>query len=416
MTFHIRQIDPESRDAADWIRVPKIVHHDDPYFVIQPDKQERQRISKRHNPYLTIADAAFFIAYRGNNPIGRISAQYDERLRDDEGRVIGQFGFTDFVEDQNVATALVRKATEWLRAKGAHSMRGPFNLSINQECGCLIEGFDIAPAIMMPHAKPWTGKMLEAAGLTKAMDLLAYRVNPHAVPDRLLELARREQDAHAIVVRPIDTRNLKREFKLMGEIFNEGWRDNWGFLPFTAAELHHLADELKFVMKPDYGFFVEVSGRPVGVMMALPNINELIAPMRGRIGLWNYLKIAWQLYREEAKTARVLVLGLGKQFHGGATGAAIVVSMLEHLIARGRHFHLNWVEFSWILEDNKPALDILKRTEGHVSATYRIYGGSVFVSGKLEGARNHANSLEVTSKGPTMESLCGPAAVLGSEE
>lgn len=373
MTFHIRQIDSESRDAEDWIRVPKIVHSDDPYFVIQPDKQERQRITKRHNPYLRIADAAFFIAYRGNNPIGRISAQYDERLRDDEGRVIGQFGFTDFVEDQNVATALVRKATEWLRAKGAHSMRGPFNLSINQECGCLIEGFDTAPAIMMPHARPWTGKMLEAAGLTKAMDLLAYRVDPNAVPERLLELARREQEANAIVVRPIDTRNLKREFELMGEIFNDGWRDNWGFLPFTEPELHHLADELKFVMQPDYGFFVEISGKPVGVMMALPNINELIAPMRGRIGVANSLKLAWQLYQENATTARVLVLGLRRQFHGGAKGAAIVVSMLERLIVRSRRFKLDWVEFSWILEINNRAISLIRETRPFLTLRFRLY-------------------------------------------
>lgn len=373
MTLNIREIDPESRDAYDWIEVPKIVHADDPHFVIQPDKQERQRITKRHNPYLSIADAAFFIAYRGNRPVGRISAQYDERLRDDNGYVIGQFGFSDFVEDQEVATALVRQAGEWLKAKGAHSMRGPFNLSINQECGCLIEGFDTAPAIMMPYARPWTGKMLEAAGLEKAMDLFAYRLDPHAVPDRLLELARREQDANAIVVRPIDTRNLKREFELMGEIFNDGWRDNWGFLPFTTAELHHLADELKFVMKPEYGFFVEISGRPVGVMMALPNINELIAPMRGRIGLWNSLKLAWQLYREKAKTARVLVLGLRKQFHGGATGAAIVVSMLERLIRRGRKYKLIWVEFSWILEKNQRAIDIITSANGNRSFTYRIF-------------------------------------------
>jgi hypothetical protein len=376
VTFHIRQINPECRDAADWIRVPKIVHHDDPHFVVQPDKQERQRISKRHNPYLTIADAAFFIAYRGSNPIGRISAQYDERLRDDEGRVIGQFGFTDFIEDQNVATALVRKATEWLTAKGAHSMRGPFNLSINQECGCLIEGFDTAPAIMMPYARPWTGKMLEAAGLQKAMDLFAYRINPHAVPDRLLELARRDRDAHAIVVRPIDTRNLKREFELMGEIFNDGWHDNWGFLKFTKAELDHLAGALKFVMKPEYGFFVEISGKPVGVMMALPNINELIAPMQGRLNILRLATIAWQIHTEKAKTARVAILGIRKACQRGMIGATILSSVLEPLITRGRQFGLSWVEFSWVLESNRNARAILETINAHTSAIYRLYSNN----------------------------------------
>ena len=186
-------------------------------------------------------------------------------------------------------------------------------------------------------------------------------------------MARREKEVNVIVVRPIDTRNLKREFELMGEIFNDGWRHNWGFLPFTTTELHHLADELRFVMKPDYGFFVEIAGRPVGVMMALPNINELIAPIRGHIGLWNSLKLAWQLHREKAKTARVVVLGLRKQFHGGATGAAIVVSMLEHLIARGRHFGLDWVEFSWILENNKRAAEIVERAHGAKIKIYRLF-------------------------------------------
>lgn len=373
--IEIRHIDAESKDAETWIGVPKIVHADDATFVIQPDEQERHRISKAHNPYLISAEAAFFVALRDGTPVGRISAQFDRNLRDAEGEPIGQFGFPDFIEDEAVAQALVARARQWLAEKGARSMRGPFNLSINQECGCLVAGFDSPPAVMMPHARPWTGPMLERAGLTKSRDMFAYRLDPNAVPARFLEFCRRQQDGSAIVVRPLRTRELKREFELMGEIYNDGWRDNWGFTPFSEPELHHFAAELKPVMRPDYGFFVESGGRPVAVMIALPNLNEIIAPMKGRLGLWNSLKLLWALRREKARTARVVVLGVRKDFQGGVMGAAVVAGMLEKLLERSRKFNLDWVEFSWVLEDNVRARHVVEEAGAVKVKTYRIYSG-----------------------------------------
>lgn len=376
-TLTVRQINPQSSDIKDWIRVPKIVHANDAQFVFQGDGSEKHRLSKKHNPYLLIADAGFFVAYKGGQPVGRISAQFDSRSRDEQGRLIGQFGFADFIEDQDVADQLVKSAAAWLRTKGAFAMRGPFNLSINQECGCLVAGFETPPAIMMPHARPWTGRMLERTGLAKAVDLHAYRVDPFKVPERFLAYARREQDANAIVSRPLNTRQLGTEFEHMGRIFNDGWQQNWGFLPFSPPELAHLAKELKLVMRPDYGLFVEIGGEPVAVMMALPNINELIAPFRGNLGLLNSLKLLWQIRKERARTARVLVLGLKRQFHGAGLGSAIVVSMLEQLIQRGRNFGLEWVEFSWVLESNHPARHILRMAGAEQVKTYRIFEGPI---------------------------------------
>lgn len=370
----VRQIDPDQKaDARDWVAVPRIVHADDAAFVIQSDEAEHHRLVKKHNPYLLIASAAFFIAYREGKPVGRISGQYDTRLTDDQGQVVGQFGFADFIEDQAVADALLTAVVGWLQQSGAKTMRGPFNLSINQECGCLVQGFETAPAIMMPHARPWTGKMLERAGLSKAADLHAWRVDPFKVPERFLAYARREKDANAVVSRPLKVKELRAEFDHMGRIFNDGWRKNWGFLPFTQPELHHLADELKLVMRPDYGLFVEIRGEPVAVMMALPNINELVAPFKGRFGLFNSLRLLWQLKREKARTARVLVLGIKDQYQNAGLGSAIIVTMLEELIQRGRKFGLAWVEFSWVLETNERARNILRMAGAEPVKTYRIY-------------------------------------------
>ncbi|MFN3853760.1 MAG: dATP pyrophosphohydrolase [Phreatobacter sp.] len=371
----VRRINPETRDIEDWIGVPKIVHAHDPAFVIQPDKLERQRITRAHNPYLGTIEAAFFVAFRGRQPVGRISVQFDRALVDAQGQPIGQFGFADFIEDQAVADLLVARARAFLGQAGAPSMRGPFNLSINQECGCLIAGFDSAPAVMMPHGRPWIGPMLEQAGLAKVVDMYAYRVDPKTVPERFLAFCRRQQDENAIVVRPLDMRNLRGEFELMGDIFNDGWRDNWGFVPFTRAELHHLAAEFKAVLRPDYGFFVEIAGRPVAVMMAMPNLNELFAPMRGRLGLVNALRLFWALRREKARTARVPILGVRKEVQGGGLGAAIVASMLEKLLERSRKFRLDWVEFSWVLENNQRARHVLEDAGGVAAKTYRIYAG-----------------------------------------
>jgi len=373
---HIRAIGDDPQGIADWLRVPKLVHADDPLHVIQPDKQERHRISRAHNPYLAIAEAAFFVCYRDGVPVGRISAQYDPRLKADDGEVIGQFGFADFIQDQRVADALVAQARSWLRERGARQMRGPFNLSINQECGCLVEGFETASAIMMPRSRPWTGPMLERCGLSKAMDLLAYRVVPQELPDRLLEIASRAEAGGAINVRPVDTKNLATEFELLGRIFNDGWQANWGFLPFTKAELDFFVRELKPIIRPDYGFFVEIEGRPVGVMMALPNINETIAPFRGKFGLINTIKLGWSVYREKTKTARVLILGIGREYQGGGLGAALVVRMLDKLIARMKRYNLAWVEFSWVLEENGPAVAVLEASGAKAVKRYRIYHAS----------------------------------------
>lgn len=370
----VKQIDTASTAGVrDWLSVPRVVHANDASFVIQDDKSEHQRLLKDHNPYLLVASAAFFVAYRQNKPVGRMSAQFDPRLKHEDGRLIGQFGFPDFIEDQAVADALLNHVVEWLRRAGASLVRGPFNLSINQECGCLVQGFETAPAIMMPHARPWTGRMLERAGLSKAVDLHAWRVDPFRVSERFLAYARREKDANAVVSRSLNVKNLQAEFERMGRIFNDGWRQNWGFLPFTQPELHHLADELKIVMRPDYGLFVEISGEPVAVMMALPNINELVAPFKGRFGLFNSLRLLWQLKREKARTARVLVLGIKEQYQNAGLGSAIVVTMLEELIQRGRRFGLTWVEFSWVLETNERARNILRLAGAEPVKTYRIY-------------------------------------------
>ncbi|WP_439575610.1 dATP pyrophosphohydrolase [Phreatobacter sp.] len=371
----VRTVDPESRDIGDWIGVPKTVHADDRSFVIQPDKLERQRVTRAHNPYLKTIEAAFFIAYRGGQPVGRISVQFDRRLVDAEGQPVGHFGFADFIENQAVADLLVARARAWLGQAGAHTMRGPFNLSINQECGCLVEGFDSPPAVMMPHARRWIGPMLEQAGLAKAMDMFAYRVDPKSVPERFLKFCRWQVTSHAIVVRPLDLANLTREIELMGEIFNDGWRDNWGFVPFSRAELHHLAAEFKPVLRQDYGLFVEIAGRPVAIMIAIPNLNEMFASMQGRLGLLNSLRLLWALHRERWHTARVPILGVRKEVQGGALGAAVVASMMEKLLERSRKFHLDWVEFSWVLENNLPARRVLEEAGGARVKTYRIYSG-----------------------------------------
>ena len=191
MTITVSPIDHKNK-VRDWLAVPHIVYAGDPSFVPQLDFLEKQRISPGHAPFFKFGEATFFVAYKDGKPVGRISAQLNHRYLDLYKDATGHFGFFDCINDQAVADALIAAATDWLKQKGMHRMMGPFSFSANEECGCLVKGFDTPPAMLMPNGAPWMGGLLERTGLTKAMDLFTYRTRP-VVPPRIVMLAKRAE-------------------------------------------------------------------------------------------------------------------------------------------------------------------------------------------------------------------------------
>jgi len=367
----------DRRTVKDWIAVPYAVFAQDPMWVAPLDFLERRRISKRHAPFFTFGEAALFIAYRGGQPVGRISAQVNRRHLERHRDGVGHFGFFDCIQDPEVAQALVAAAADWLRRRGLTRMVGPMNFSLNEECGCLVSGFDTAPAVLMTHARPWTGPLLERAGLAKEIDLFAYRLVPDRLPQRVHDIANLARKSREVSIRQIDMRRYGEEVRTLVDIFNDAWSENWGFVPFSPAEIDALLAEMRPLFRGEYGRFVLFNGEPVGMMIGLPNLNQVIASFHGKLLPFNWAKLMWALKRHRFRSARVPLAGVRKAYQSTPVGGMLVALMVADFIEQTRPYGLEWAEFSWVLETNKRAVSQVEMACGPPVKTYRIYGKSL---------------------------------------
>jgi hypothetical protein len=367
----------DARSMKDWLAVPDAVYSDDPAWVPPLKFMERRRLSRSHAPFFTFGDATLFVAYRGACPVGRISAQINHRHLKLHADRCGHFGFFDCIDDQKAATALVDAAAAWLRARGMSSMAGPMNFSLNEECGCLVSGFDTPPALLMTHAKPWTGVLLEGAGLSKKIDLLAYRVPPPRLSRTIRAVANRARQRAGVSVRPFDIRRYREEVHTLVDIFNDAWQHNWGFVPFSPAEIDALIADMRPLIRDECGRFVLVNGEPVGFIVTLSNINEVIAPFAGRLLPFNWLKLWWRLKRRRIRTARVPLLGIRGAWQSSALGGQLLALLIAESFRDWDASGFDWVEFSWVLESNRPMVRLAEVAAGPSVKTYRIYSKAV---------------------------------------
>jgi GNAT superfamily N-acetyltransferase len=362
------------RGAREW-RVfrglPETLYRADPAYVV-PLRAERRLQLGPHNPYFRHARWQPFIAWEGARPVGRVSAQVDALYEDVHGVREGHFGLLDTVDDARAVAALLDAAAAWLHAAGCTRVRGPFNLSINEECGLLVHGFGHPPVIMMGHAPPYLGSHVEAAGFTRAKDLIAYRVDlgytEPAASRRLLESV----GAH-IADRPFERRRWRAELALLRGIFNAAWTGNWGFVPFTPEEFDALGPLVRFVVPPEQVRIAELDGAPVGMIAVLPNLNELIADLDGRLLPTGLVRLAWRLWRRTPAGVRVALMGVAPHLQKSPLGAAVAFLLIRNArTAAVRHGH-RWAEMSWILEDNTGMRRIIEALGSEPYKRYRLY-------------------------------------------
>jgi hypothetical protein len=355
-----------------WLSVPKIVFTSEPSWVRPLDVVEKERIGS-HNPFYAFGEAAFFIAYMSGQPVGRISAQVNrshlEKYRDQTGH----FGFFDCVDDSTVAAALIDAAATWLTERGMRSMCGPFSLTINQDAGLLVLGFEHRPAIMTSHAGPWSGALLETCGLKKVIDLFAYRMKPSVMPDKLQRLAALARASGRVSIRNIDLSRYYAEAQLIFEIFNDAWSNNWGFVPILNDEAAVLAKDLRPIMRSRFGWIVEIDGEAAAMMVVLPDLNEVIAPFDGRLLPINWAKLAYAIWRDDWRTARVPLLGIRNKYRATPIAAGVLSIMVAAIIELGRQYQIEWIEFSWVLETNSAMVAVAELAAGKPVKVYRIY-------------------------------------------
>lgn len=373
-SYHIRPVsDPKQLD--EFIAVPWSVYRDDPYWVPPLLFEQRQRLTPK-NPFFQHAHWQAWTAWSGDRSVGRISAQVDRLYQERHAVKTGYFGMLEAEDSPELVAALLATAEKWLREQGMQQVRGPFNLSINEECGVLVEGFDTPPYIMMGHARPYYKHHIEAAGYHAARDLLAYEIAPDfdapAVMTRLAEKAGRD-----VTIRPLRRKQLKQELEILRDIFNDAWVDNWGFTPFTAAEFADIGELLTLLVDDDFVQIAEINDRPVAMIVALPNINEVIRDLNGRLLPTGWFKLLWRLKIGYPETARAPLMGVRKEYQHTRLGPALafmVVDAVRQCLIRRR---IRNVELSWILEDNSGMRNIIETCGGVISKRYRIYEKSL---------------------------------------
>jgi hypothetical protein len=368
----LRIVPVEGRQGLrQFVRLPWSIYADDPAWIPPLLIERSEHLSKR-NPFFEHAECQFWLAYRGENAVGRISAQVDhlhlQRYKD----ATGFFGLLEGEDDPETFGLLLKTAEKWLSSQGMHRILGPFNLSINQECGLLVEGFDTPPMVMMGHARPYYSARVAESGYRKEKDLLAYCIDIDFELTRAMK-ALIKKAARRVSIRSLRRERFSEELEILQDIFEDAWSGNWGFVPFTKAEFKHLGQSLKHLVHDEYVQIAEVDGSPDAMIIGVPNVNEVIRDINGRLLPFGWLKVLWRLKVVRPKTARIPLMGVRKRHHNSLLGAALAVMVVERVRRLGAKYGAKKVELSWILEDNAGMRNILDSIGGVVYKRYRIF-------------------------------------------
>ncbi len=362
------------RDLRRFLTMPEAIYADDPHWVAPLTLERLQHLDARKNPFLRGIELRYWLAFRGDRCVGRISAQINRRHLEQHRDATGHFGFLEAEDDPEVFAALLETAENDLRERGMKRIRGPFNPSINDECGLLIEGFDTGPNMMMGHARPYYRQRLEELGYRKVKDLIAYdfAVGGNWPPKvaRMLARVRRRPDLR---VRPLDMRRYREEIATICRIFNDAWAENWGFIPFGEDEAHYMAHSIRPLVDANCFAIGEVEGEPAAMCVTLPNLNEAIRGLGGRILPFGWAVLLWRLKVRGVRSWRMPLMGVSRRYHGTQRGAALALLVIDELRAYHARRGVERGELSWVLEDNRPVRDLIEGIGGDPYKTYRIF-------------------------------------------
>ncbi len=363
-------------DLDRFIRVPWRLYRDDPKWVPPLVFERRQHLNPRSNPYFGHAEVQLWLALRSGEPVGRISAQVDQAALAQHRDATGHFGFLEAEDDAETFAALLGTAEAWLKARGMRRVCGPFSLSINDESGLLVTGFDRPPALMMGHARPYYGDRLEQQGYAKIRDLIAYdydMAKVDYVPPAARGLVDRLAKRPNVTIRPLRKSQLSEDLKAVLAIFNDAWSSNWGFIPFSEVEIAKIAKDMRPLIREDFVCIVEIDGEPVAFALALPDLNQAIADLDGALLPFGWAKLLYRLKAGKISRVRMPLMGVRKKHQDGVLGAALAYTVVRKVYEGVRRAGFRGAELSWVLEDNLPARNLIETGGAVPYKTYRIY-------------------------------------------
>ncbi|WP_084399841.1 hypothetical protein [Henriciella aquimarina] len=335
------------------------------------------QLDPKGNPGLALLDHELFLAWRGDKPVGRIAAIINPYHLEKHDPDCGHFGFLDTLEpDTDLVGALTETAAAWLEQRGMTRMAGPFNFSVNEECGLLVDGFDTPPMLMMGHGRPDYATSLETLGFSTAMNMHAYICrlgevyDRHPVTDRLVRQAERDP---GITVRPIRHSHFQDEVALVLDIFNDAWSENWGFIPFSEDQIRHMASELRPLLREDGVWIASVDGEPMAFTLMVPNVNEAIEGLDGRLLPFGWVQLLNRLKLKGTRSARIPLAGVRKAYHKKRRGLAAFAAASDAAAAAQHRRGIREIELSWVLETNEDLISLTRLQNCERYKTYRIY-------------------------------------------
>ncbi len=370
MSVEVRPVSTR-RDRREFIELPYRLHANAAQWVPPLRLERRLFLNRRANAYFKHADAQLFVARRDGRTVGRISAQIDRAFNEFQGNSWGMFGFLELEDDPEVVESLLGAAGGWLRERGRDRMVGPMDFTMNDEAGVLIEGFGREPMVKQPWHPPHYQRLCEAAGLEKAVDLLMWELH---ISDRskilpvIFKLAAEVEPRHGIRVRKMSRRGLRRDLDRFADVYNAAWSDNWGFAPYSKADLDHYASELQLVFDPHWFMVAETAeGETTAVAITVPDINQVLKKMNGRLlplGWWHFLR-----RRRLMDRVRVGFLGVKPEFQHTGVAAAMYVEHFDMATETPQ----KWGEMGWILETNKNMNRAMEAMGGRIVRRFRVY-------------------------------------------
>ena len=350
------------------------VYKNDPAWVPPLKDEVHGLITAGKNPWFEHAKAQLWLAERDGHVVGRISAQVDQLVLEHMGAGTGQWGMFEAL-DAEAASALIATAENWLRAQDMTRALGPISLSIWDEPGLEIEGFDEPPTAMMGHHRPEYRAWIEAAGYEKAKDLVTYELNiEHWEDPKIDRLIRMGERNPRIRIRQVDKSKFDEEARLILNLLNDAWSSNWGYVPLTESEIAYAGKKLKPIIFNELVRVAEVDGEPAAFMLTIPDINELTKDLNGELFPFNFIKLLWRLRKPRTRRLRVPLMGVAKKLHHTRLASQLAFMMIEFTRRDAvSKFGATHGEFGWILEDNKGMLSIAQLPGAGINHRYRIF-------------------------------------------